>query len=302
MSVPNNAAGHCRLIKTLAAKNARARVVLESTGTYGLGIAVALARAPGAEVQVLNPRIASDFRKALGARSKTDLIDADVLRQFAQRMPFVPWQPPRQVVLDLRVVMRRVAALKASLISEKNRRHAIGQMEAGTAAVVDDIDDNIAGLQRRIERLTDAAQQLIAEDHELTVKLALIETIKGFGRTSAVQVLAEISVLPADMTVKQWVAQAGLDPRHRSSGTSIAHKPRISKAGNSRLRHALYMPAMAAATHAPEVQVFYETLQSRGLCKRQALAAIMRKLLHAVYGMLRTQTPYNPALFYTPRP
>jgi transposase len=47
-------------------------------------------------------------------------------------------------------------------------------------------------------------------------------------------------VLPADITAKQWAAYAGLDPRHIESASSVAKKPRLSKAGNKYIRQALY--------------------------------------------------------------
>ena len=97
----------------------------------------------------------------------------------------------------------------------------------------------------------------------------------------------ELSLLPADMDVRQWVAYAGLDPREYSSGTSVQKKVRISKAGNKHLRRALYMPALVAVRHQPQVRAYYEHLQARGKTKMQALVATMRKLLHAIYGMFK---------------
>jgi len=55
----------------------------------------------------------------------------------------------------------------------------------------------------------------------------------------------------------QWVqaAYAGLDPRHNESGSSVAKKPRISKAGNKYLRQALlYMPALVATRYEPNIK------------------------------------------------
>ena len=57
--------------------------------------------------------------------------------------------------------------------------------------------------------------------------------------TSAIKVLAEIICLPADMSAKQWIAYAGLDPRTTESGTSINKPSRITKSGNKYLRTAL---------------------------------------------------------------
>jgi transposase len=51
----------------------------------------------------------------------------------------------------------------------------------------------------------------------------LLLSVPGIGTTSAIQILAELLLLPEDRDVRQRVAYAGLDPREYSSGTSV-HK------------------------------------------------------------------------------
>ena len=46
------------------------------------------------------------------------------------------------------------------------------------------------------------------------------------------------------------------------------------------------------------MQGFYEHLLARGKSKRQALLAVARKLLHAIYGMFRSQRPYDGTRVY----
>jgi len=53
---------------------------------------------------------------------------------------------------------------------------------------------------------------------------------------------------------------------------------------------------MAAAEHSPELKRFYERLRKAGKSKMCALGALMRKLLHIAFGILKHQTPYNPAM------
>ncbi len=55
--------------------------------------------------------------------------------------------------------------------------------------------------------------------------------MKGIAEASASQLLGELLTMTDNLTVTQWVAYAGLDPRHFESGSSIAKKTRISKAG-----------------------------------------------------------------------
>ncbi len=57
----------------------------------------------------------------------------------------------------------------------------------------------------------------------------------GIGPVSALQLLGELVLIPANCDVRQWVAYAGLDPRHHESGTSVHQKTRISKVGNRRI-------------------------------------------------------------------
>ena len=98
--------------------------------------------------------------------------------------------------------------------------------------------------------------------------------------------------------MRQWVAHCGLDPREYQSGTSVQRPTRISKVGNVHLRRALFMPALVASRTEPRVKAFYEKLRAKGKRPLQALVAIMRKLLHAIYGMLKTDTDFDGERFY----
>ena len=106
---------------------------------------------------------------------------------------------------------------------------------------------------------------------------------------------ARLMLLAPAMTVRQWVAHSGLDPAHQDSGTSV-HKPsRISRAGNRHLRRALYMPALSAVRWDPHLRAFYEALQARHKTKLQALMAVARKMLHAIYGIFKTRNSLRRA-------
>ena len=55
----------------------------------------------------------------------------------------------------------------------------------------------------------------------------------------------------------------------------------------------LYMPALAAVRWDPHLKAFYEALLARHKRKLQALMAVARKLLHAIYGIFKSRTPYD---------
>ena len=92
----NDPAAHAALIQALRQAKV-ARVCLEATGTYHLDVAAALHDA-GFEVMVVNPKAARRFAEAMMSRAKTDPVDAALLAEFAERMPFTPWARPADEV------------------------------------------------------------------------------------------------------------------------------------------------------------------------------------------------------------
>jgi len=293
----NDPAGHRRVVRKLTRGGRRARVVLEATGIYHLDLAMALHKAKAVEVMVANPRAVRDFGRARFQRSKTDRADAKVLLAFAEHMPFRSWQPPSPETLALRALSRRMAALTATGAQERNRLHA-----SRHAVIREDIEAHLDELQQRILRLQAEALLLIQASPTLRRRFSHLCSVKGIATASAIRILGEITVLPEEMTVRQWVAHAGLDPRHVESGTSTSKPPRISKVGNAHIRAALYMPALVAIQHEPHVTAFYEALLARGKKPLQAIVAVMRKLLHSIYGMFEHDTDFDGRKFYEIRP
>jgi len=292
-SFPNTPEGHRAVARLLARKKHVVRVCLESTGVYGLDLALRLQKHPGVEVMVANPRAVRHFAQALMQRSKTDPLDARVLLEFAARMPFQSWQPPSATTLHLCALARRIEAITDLLVAERNRLHAASAARALPAAVRQDLRRSLAFHERALARLTRQALQLLARDPLLQERFEQLDSIPGIAATSAIALLAELSLLSPDLDVRQWVATAGLDPREYSSGTSVRRKTRISKAGNRHLRRALYMPALVAVQHDPLLRAFYQHLLARGKEKLQALVAVMRKLLHAIFGIFKHRQLYD---------
>lgn len=296
----NTAAGHKAIIELLAKLKGGTKVCLEATGVYHFDLAVALDRADDIEVMVINPKIAHNFAKVLMKRSKTDTVDAETLAIYCEKMPFEAWQRPADENISLRAIGRRIAALNKLKTQTKNQLHALKATEDTPIFVLRQIEELIAVFEIQIQAHRNSALALIQQHEKLKLAFALIIGIKGIAEASAVQIMAEVMVLSGDMTAKQWVAHAGLDPRHFESGSSVAKKPRISKAGNKYIRQALYMPALVAANHEANVKGYYRHLiENNGLKKMQAICAVMRKLLHAIHGMLKTNKEFDGSRFYT---
>lgn len=294
----NTVSGHRKFIKWVLNNRDSARVCLEATGIYHLQLALALDGQTMIELMVVNPRAARRFTQAHMVRAKTDPIDADGMLLYLQSMPFRPWVAPPDHALRLQSLSHRLAQLVKEDKRERCRLHACQRAGTHTRLAQQDIKAHLKQLRRRIDGIQHHALELIQHDAQLADDLRIIDSIPGFAELSAMKVMAELSPLSKDLRAPQWVAQAGLDPRPHESGSSIRPPRRISKQGNVRLRTALYMPALTAVRHDPHVKAFYESLLGRGKAKMQANTAVMRKLLHAIWGMLHNREEWNGSKFF----
>ncbi len=293
----NTPADRARLVNKMG-KLPGVIVCMEATGVYHLDLAIALYDA-GIAVMVINPKAAHNFAKVLMKNSKTDAVDADTLAEYAARMAFVRWTRPTHEAIALRSFSRRINALTNQKAAAKNHLHALTATQETPKEVLRDAKLAVTQLQKRIDSLTIAALTLISKFPELARVLALLTSIKGIANTSAIALMGELLLLPPELSHREWVKYAGLDPKFCDSGKSVHKKTRISKAGNRYIRAALYMPALSAKQHDLHVRAYFQHLVvDSGKEKMQALCAVMRKLLHAIHGMLKHDKPFDNTRFY----
>jgi transposase len=206
---------------------------------------------------------------------------------------FAPWQRPGIQELGLRTISRYIESLVVDRAEVKNRLPAAENTSTTPRAVLADLKQAQAALLRRLAKMRRETMKLVQAEAALRERFALLVSVPGIAEISALQILSELVLLPPGMTVRQWVAYSGLDPMHQVSGSSV-HKPsRISRAGNRHLRRALYMPTLPAVRYDPHMRAFYQALRERHETGLQALMAVTRKLLHAIYGIFKCGMPYD---------
>ncbi len=294
----NTPVGFRKFIKWATQRGHPARVCMEATGVYSVPFALALHSAADIEVSVVNPRAIKKFADARLQRGKTDAMDADSIAEYLERMPFHIWQPPEEEILELQYITRRVVQLNNELTRERNRHKAASRMGRIGRVVANDTAVNMRHIQRRIDTMEAEALALIDSLPDLQTQMAIVTSVNGIAKKTGSRILAELSTLPGDMKANQWVAYAGLDPRPYESGTSTNKPRRITKAGNRYLRDALYFPALVASQKDKHVSAYYQKMIKAGKKPMQAIVAIMRKLLLALWGMLNSGTQWDGNKFY----
>jgi transposase len=263
---------------------------LESTGAYGEALALALADA-GRHVSVVNPARVKYAGLMRGRGNKTDRADARLIAEYATRERPPAWQPPPPEVRELQALVRRRDDLRALAAGEKGRLAAPGHSRAARQS----IRRTVAFLGREADRLQRRADDVIAASVVLQANRELLESIPGVGAVTAQAILAELPEPARFASAQQAAAYAGLAPREYGSGTSVRKRTRLSKAGNARLRKALYLPTLTAIRFNPLLKGFFERLVAAGKSKMAAVGACMRKLLMVAYGVLKNRTPFDPS-------
>jgi transposase len=264
-------------------------VCMEATGTYWEAVAEFLADA-GYAVSVVNPAQIKAFSTASRVRTKTDKVDARLIAEFCFSQRPEPWQAPTPALRELRALVARREALDAMRTQEKNR------LLVARESVRTGIEAHLDYLEKAIDEVDTAIRRKIDDDPDLKGQGVLLDSVPGLGEKTIPVLLSYYGGSLRFDNARQAAAFAGLDPRQHESGSSVKGKPRLSKVGHALLRKALYMPAMVATTKTAWGRAFRDRLAAAGKPPMVILGAMMRKLVHVAFGVLKSGTPFNPAL------
>jgi transposase len=283
----NTSQGHQQLLEWLErwAKDP-IHACLEATGSYGEAVAECL-HDKGHRVSLINPMRIKSFGQSLGLRSKTDRVDAKLIALFCEAMQPPLWQPLPLEQRQLKALVRRLDAVLGMRTQELNRLE-----EATDPLVQQDLKAHIQYLDNTIAELRQRIQDHIDQNPGLKQQQDLLNSIPGIGNTTSAWLLSEIN-FNSYAHARQLAAHAGLVPRHWQSGL-LRPKSALSKIGNPYLRKALYLPALTAIRHNVVIQIFARRLADKGKAKMSIVAAVMRKLLHIAFGVIKSGKPFNP--------
>ena len=156
------------------------------------------------------------------------------------------------------------------------------------------IKEHIDYLKKEIEEVRRQIADMIDRDPNLKRKKDLLASIPAIGKVTIASILAEVDDLGRFTHVRELVAFIGLAPKETLSGSSIKGKPRLCKTGHPRLRRALYMPALVSLQCNPLMIAFYRRLKEKGKNGKVIVCAIMRKLVHVIFGVLKSGKMYDP--------
>ena len=279
-------------LATTASPPATTLVVMEATSSYWVTLAVSLHQA-GYQVSVVNPKVIHHYAKSLPRRSKTDALDAAVVRQFAVERHPRTWTPPPQVYHDLRQRLVARDALLEMRQQARNQWHALAQWPVVIPSVVQQFTAIDEDLTTRIATL-DAEIAAMLEDGVWAEAAALLQSIPGIGPGTTAWLLVATLNFGLCATPEAAVSYVGLNPLAHESGTSVRGRPALRRGGHGRLRTALYVATLSAAQHNPIIKSFDDRLRAAYPPPKVARCAAARKLLHLAWAVVTKRQQFNP--------
>lgn len=239
------------------------RVLIMATFEVALGVEHPMVK--------VNPLQARRFAQARGILAKTDRVDAQMLAIMGDTFSL----EPTPLTSQKQRALKELQALRLTLLKDRTRNS--NREKSLTLAISKrHVKTRLNLLKRQLEEVDANIQELLSEDPELARCHTILCSIPGLSKVSAAALLIEMPEL-GTLSNKQTASLAGLAPMTRQSGKWSGKA--FIQGGRKHLRDALYMPALVAARHNPDLTIKYNALVAAGKPKKVALSALMRKLI-----------------------
>jgi transposase len=260
---------------------------LEATSRYGDALALHLHQ-HGHTVSLVNPRRTRHYADSRLVRTQNDTIDAALIADFCASQTPRPWQPVAESKRQLQDLVRT----RGFFLNQKQQ--CGNRLETAEARSAKHLRQHVRQLDATLGKLEAQIKALLQTQPDLARQVELADSISGVGWLTAAVAVAELPPIERLDHAGQAVAFAGLDPRKKTSGTSVHTAPCLSKMGSRLLRQTLYMAALTALRHNPIIRALGHRLEAKGKGGKRAVVAAMRKLVRLIYGVLKQGKPFDP--------
>lgn len=183
-------------------------------------------------------------------------------------------------------------------ISMKRAKELITTAKTSVSSAADSITEQLiratVGQILQLKRTIKVQTKIMAKECALP-EIELLKTFTGIGDYSAIGLMLEIQTVERFSTAKKLSSFFGIHPVFKTSGDGAAGF-RMSKKGRKEPRAIIFMVAMSAINSNPLIRDIYQDHVAQGMKKMVAIGLCMHKILRIIYGMLKNNTPFNPAV------
>ena len=272
--------------------------VMEATGVYYIRLAFYL-HSRGCSVSVVNAIAIKRYIQMHLERNKTDKKDAGWICRYAieQQPPY--WQMPDRAYFESKQLYNTIREYTEQIKRFNNQLHSLRLLPVPSKDTIKSLEKIILCMEKEIKQL-EQKLQLLLEGWQ-PEQLKNVSSIKGIGKRAAAMLIVFTQGFKYTQNHRQLISFAGLAPTQYSTGSSIQGNPRIYKRGGKNLRDVLYMCSMNAMKTNTACKALYERLRANGKTGKQALVAVMNKLLKQVFAVVKNNSLYQPN-YCSPKP
>jgi transposase len=283
----NDPSGFKEFSKLLSEKS---HCVMEATGSYYQGLATWLYDS-SIIVSVVNPLSVKRFIQMRLKTSKTDKLDAQMIRMYGESEQPKLWNPPSKQIIEATELHKLIELLVRQRAGLKNRLHALESKGITRSLVLTSVRRQIRNLSNEITDLELKLESVIKEyEPDLLTRLC---SIPGVGKRTAIYLIVLTQGFEKFESSRQLISYFGLNPIIRESGSSVRGKSRISKTGDNQVRKLLFMCAFTACEHNKACREIYQRLTAKGKSKKLALIAVANKLLKQSLAIAKSSLYYD---------
>ena len=264
--------------------------VIEPTGSYSSKLIFHLSN-QGVALCVVNPNQSNHFTRALGIINKNDEQAAHTLALMAKSLDLALYEKPTEDMLKRKQILSSLNALKKQRQMLQNQLHALSYQPIIQPKVQQAFEQTLETVQQQIKNLEEELDSLSDEEHQQL--LDKIRSVTGIGPKTARALILATGGLHNFKHHRQLAKFIGIVPTSHRSGSSVRFKGRITKHGASDLRATLYMAARSAKRFNGACQELYDRLRSRGKSHKQAMVAVMNKLIRQIFAVVTNDVPFD---------
>ena len=270
--------------------------VVEATGTYSSRLVYALISQEFA-VSVVNPLSIKRYGQMKSITTKTDKADAILIAKYAvseQPEKYILPKESSEQLTQRRMILRH---LQGERLRYQNQLESINHQARPDKFSKGFLEQSIVHIDTQITVVKDEVKKIIDEDY--TDMFNNLKTIPGVGDVVATAIIDAVSTfdgLDDENAVKKFAKFAGLAPTIHTSGTSVRGKSHIGRTGAPDLRQKMYLPAVGISTRGKNDNIFksfYRALTQRGKSAKEAIVAVMHKILRIAIAVIKSNQPFD---------
>lgn len=287
LQVGNNITGFKKIMEHTGSNY---HFVMEATGVYYIRLAFYLYN-HGCKLSVVNAMSIKRFIQMHLERNKNDKKDSNWICKYAIEQHPDFWEMPDSAYFESKQMYNTIREYTGQVKRFNNQLHSLKLLPVPSKETIKSIEKMTASLKKEIDQLEKKLELLLKQWQPDQYKN--INSIKGLGKRATALLIIFTQGFRHTENHRQLISFAGLSPTEYSSGSSIKGNSRIYKKGGKAIRDVLYMCAMNAKQTNVACKQLFDRLKANGKTGKQALVAVMNKLLKQVFAVVRNNSLYQ---------